>query len=233
MKNALRNFIFVTALILSFHSQAKVVNDEQLWVNINAWFKLNDKWQLYTEYQPRYMDNRKYLSLYFLRGMIVRKLDHGFSTGLGYAFVEFDNFPNPRYIHEDRFWLQLGHTYDWDKLNINNRTRFEQRNFRHDNMPGYRLRHMVKLTYSLSDTWKAIAWDEWFWNANDLSPKVRAHQGSIAEGFDQNRTFLGAGYAFGENKQHIVEVGYMYQYINGIAFDRGNNIASVTAILKF
>ncbi len=75
--------------------------------------------------------------------------------------------------------------------------------------------------------------DEWFWNATDLSPSAAAHQGALGEGFDQNRTFLGAGYAFGDNKQHIVELGHLYQYITGLKVDRGNNIISATVIMKF
>ena len=173
--------------LMSFRSRAEVIHDEQMWVNAHAWINLSEKWDLYGEYQPRYMDNRKYLSAYLLRGMLLRKFDHGLSAGLGYGFIEFDNYPNPRLIHEDRFWLQLGHGMSVGRLSINNRTRFEQRNFRHDDMPAYRFRHMLKGTYALTDSWRAVIWDEWFWNANDLTPSARSHQGAIAEGFDQNR----------------------------------------------
>ncbi len=62
----LKRSVCIFFILVSFQSKGRVVHDEQLWVNINAWFKLNDKWQLYGEYQPRYMDNRKYLSVFFI-----------------------------------------------------------------------------------------------------------------------------------------------------------------------
>ena len=225
----LRYKLFILCLLLnSSVVRSEVIKDDQAWINLNSFIKINDQWQAYLEVQPRWITGREYLGTTLYRAALDRKIGHGFSMALGYGFIEFTN---PRYFHEDRPFLQLMHVMDFGKWKMINRTRLEGRYFRGTVHPAIRARHLLRGIYSLAERWRIVAWNEWFWNGN--STQNSSHSYTIREGFDQNRFFLGLGYALGKDGQHLVELGYMNQYVNGLRFDRSNNVISSQFTFRF
>lgn len=225
--------VALLVLLTSFFcrpARAEVVHDEQLWVNLNAFIKVSEKWQVYGEYQPRFMENRDYLKTVLYRTAIEHLGENGFAYAIGYAFVEY---PNPQYFHEDRPYLQLFHAYDLGELKVINRTRLEGRFFNHADEGSYRFRHLLRGQYALSQSWRAILWNEYFWNANSIEPRRLGRTPVLREGFDQNRAFIGMGYAYGEIRQHLVEAGYMNQYVNVREFDRSNHTMFLQSTWRF
>jgi hypothetical protein len=194
-------------VIVSFSVSAKVVQDEQIWANMNAFINLKDNWQVYLEAQPRMIDDSSKNGTILYRGAVGKNLQHGFSAWLGYGFIEK---VNPTYLHEDRPFVQLIHGKDLnDNIRLINRTRFEGRYFRGGTRPAFRLRHLMRVQYRFSGSrFGLVAFDEWFWNPSS-TPSA-----GVREGFDQNRVFFGLSYAFGEKAQHLGEIGYMNHYVN-------------------
>ncbi len=203
-----------------------VQSDEQSWINLNSFIKINHHYQAYLEAQPRWINYHHYHGTTLYRAALGKNLSHGFSTWLGYGFVERTN---PSYLHEDRPFFQLMHGKDlFVGFRLINRTRFEGRYFRGQSAPAFRLRHLLRVQYRFPGSrFGSVASDEWFWHS-------ASHRSSgISEGFDQNRFFAGLSYSFGEAEEHLGEVGYMNQYINGPVSDSNNNVLALQVTLRY
>lgn len=212
---------FLPALALS-----RVVQDEQAWVNLNTFISLGNEWQLYLEAQPRFVEEHKKHGTTLYRGAIGKNIGQGFSLWAGYGFIERTN---PSYLHEDRPFLQVMHGHSLnDQLRLINRTRFEGRYFRGMSSPAFRFRHLLRGQYRFSGSrFGLVVWDEWFWNS------ASHKQSGISEGFDQNRAFAGVSYAFGEKDEHLGEIGYMNQYVNGRMNDGSNDVLAAQVTFRF
>ncbi len=222
----MKKIIAFLLLTISLSASAKVVPDEQIWANINTFVTLKNDWQIYLEAQPRIIDYSSKHGTSLYRGAVGKNLSQGFSAWVGYGFIERTN---PTYLHEDRPFVQLMHGKDLnDKFRLINRTRFEGRYFRDLTIPAFRLRHMLRVQYRFSGSrWGLVAFDEWFWNT------ASTPSASVSEGFDQNRAFLGVSFAFGEKAQHLGEIGYMNQYVNGRSADSRNDVLAMQFTFRF
>ncbi|HXH73927.1 MAG TPA: DUF2490 domain-containing protein [Bacteriovoracaceae bacterium] len=227
------SFLAPLLLLFAFTVKAETITDEETWVNLNAFVKLNEKWQIYGEYQPRFFDYQKYNGVVLHRGAIGRKVGHGFSAWVGLGLIVWNQRNQSKFPaknqHEDRPFLMLMHAKELGSWKITNRTRFEQRMFRHTDEGSRRLRHQLRGQYKFGDSpWAIAAWDEWFYNTNDIYPSARSHAPVTKEGFDQNRAFLGMAYLFGDKQQHIIETGYMNNYVHGPTRDRNAHVWMTT-----
>lgn len=235
MKNL---FILAAIALMANIAEAKTITDEQTWLNLNVFVKINDAWQGYVEYQPRFFDYQKYNGAVLHRGAIGRSIGNGFSAWLGYGLITWNQrtqskFPAKTH-HEDRPFLMLMHGKDLGNWKVSNRTRFEQRMFRHDNEASIRLRHLLRVQYKFDDSpWALAVWDEWFYNTNDIYPSSRSHGPVTREGFDQNRAFAGVAFFFGDKQQHMIETGYMNNYVHGATSDRNAHVWMTTAAGRF
>lgn len=218
-------FLFLLFL-LPLTSHSRVVPDEQVWVNLNAFINLKEKWELYLEAQPRIIAYSSKHGTTLYRGAIGKSVGRGFSLWLGYGFIERTN---PTYLHEDRGFLQLMHATNLsENFRLINRTRFEARTFRHQHGSAFRPRHMLRGQYRFSGSrFGLVAYNEWFWNSSSHTPS------GIREGFDQNRVFAGVSYAFGEKANHLGEVGYLNQYVNGRESDASNNVLAAQMTFRY
>lgn len=220
-------------LFSSLASKADTYTDEQTWVNLNAFIKMNEAWQSYIEYQPRFFDYSQNKGVTLHRGAIGRSIGHGMTAWAGYGFMTWDSRKNSKfpskYQHEDRPFLMLTHSWVKENFKMTNRTRFEGRFFRHDDDPSYRFRHLIRAQYMIEQSpWAVAAWNEWFWNANSIQPSAASHAPRLNEGFDQNRAFFGIAYFFGEDRKHMFETGYMNNYVNGTTRDRNSHVWMTT-----
>ena len=93
-----------------------------------------------------------------------------------------------------------------------NRLRLEQRFFALEGDSAHRMRHRLRLVYSLPDS-KAylIALDELFVYFNSIDDPGRL-QHSVQTGINQNRSYLGLGYKIMPNLN--VDTGYQLQYVH-------------------
>jgi hypothetical protein len=124
----MNKIVLFLLLIVSFSVSAKVVKDEQIWANMNAFINLKDSWQVYLEAQPRIIDDSSKNGTTLYRGTVGKNLQHGFSGSPGNGFIEK---VNPTYLHEDRSLVQLMHGKD-----LNDNVRLINR---------YRIRHLRRL----------------------------------------------------------------------------------------
>jgi hypothetical protein len=184
--------------------------DFQTWTNItaNGSFGLLDpglgKFRFWLEGQGRFGNDSTTLSQGILRPGLGYSLADNLSVWLGYAVIPTMEPFSAVSFNENRIWQQVLWTPQTAIGPITSRTRFEQRFTRAPDV-SYRLRQMVRLAYPLdfAPGFMLVGWEELFLNINST--------GAITAGFDQNRVFLGVGYAIDENLR--TEIGYMNQYI--------------------
>lgn len=233
-----KHLLFLMLFVTVSMAHAKVIRDEESWINLNAFFKINEFWQAYAEYQPRFFDHHKYNAVVLHRGAIGRNITKNLSAWAGYGLITWNarsqsKFPS-HVQHEDRPFLMLMHGKEFGNWKLNNRTRLEQRMFRYTNEASRRLRHLVRLQYKFDDNpWALAVWDEWFFNTNSITPSDRSNAPVTKEGFDQNRAFLGVAYYFGDKQQHVIETGYMNNYVNGASVDRNASVWMTTITGRF
>jgi len=200
-------------------SPARAAGDAQVWVPIQARIKLNDRWKVWLEGQPRIGGNG-------MRQQIIRTAVGYYPTPwwglyLGYGWQpSFNDFRNENRIYQE----SLVDRYLGD-LRIINRTRLEERFIEDVQGVSIRLRHMLRFVYPLerSKHWFLAMQDEPFVTFNDRRP------GGPFGGFDQNRAYAGIRYQF--TKAFAVELAYMNQYINKPPGDE--NVSSNNAVVTF
>lgn len=230
----------ITGLLLlsAFPTLADTYTDEESWLNLNAFVKVSEDWTVYGEYQPRFFDYQKYRGASLHRVALGRNIGNGFSAWVGYGIIEWatrtdSKFPS-KSQHEDRPFLQLMHVHDHGDWKFLNRTRYEDRIFRHDDEGSQRLRHLLRVQYKFGEKpWALVVWDEYFYNTNTIRPSTRSHAPVTKAGFDQNRAFIGGAYFFGEKQQHMIESGYMNNYVNGATRDRNAAVWMTTVTVRF
>ena len=235
MKKLLCGLLLLSSLNSSF---AETYTDEETWVNLNAFIKLNENWLGYLEYQPRFFDYSKYNAVVLHRAAIGRNIGHGFSAWVGYGMITWNDRKDSKFPsktqHEDRPFLQLIHNHDHGNWKFTNRSRYEDRLFRHDKDGSQRFRHNFRVQYKFNDSpWALAVWDEYFWNTNTIHPSRESHAPVTKAGFDQNRAFAGVAYFFGDKQQHMVETGYMNNYVNGATRDRNAHVWMTTITGRF
>lgn len=234
----MKRFIGIILLLGSMTAFADTYKDEQTWINVNAFFKLNENWKAYAEWQPRFYDYSKYNGVTLHRGALGRDIGHGFTLWGGYGFMTWndrkDSKAPAKNQHEDRFFGMLIHNHLAGQWKITNRTRYEFRQFRHDDEFANRMRHMVRAQYKFNNgPWAGAVWDEYFYNQNSIKPSRQSHGPVTKAGFDQNRAFVGVAYLFGESQQHTFETGYMNNYVNGARRDRQAHVWMNTLSFNF
>jgi hypothetical protein len=140
----------------------------------------------------------------------------------GYAWVHTSPIVGEDFA-EHRFWQQWTWAPSVGDTKFLHRSRFEQRWFEDSEGAALRWRQMVRAQRVLSTRpeWSLIAWDEVFFNLNDIDRVSHA-------GFDQNRAFLGVGYRRCPHDPIRTEIGYLNQLINASGRDDlMNHILSV------
>ncbi len=220
----MKKLFFALLVLVSLQVRARVVSDNQGWMNLNAFISAPRDWQFYLEVQPRFIEQRHDLGITLYRAAVGRTVAPGLSVWLGYGFIEYSH---PQDSYEDRPFLQLLHTHAFEKFKLTNRTRWEGRFLQNHTPPSSRFRHLLRLQWRtpLAVPIAVVVWDEWFWNSNSIKAGPQ-------EGFDQNRAFVGMGWLFGEEEKNIIELGYMNQYVNG-AVDRRNHVLAGQLTVRY
>lgn len=201
-------------------------HDTQLWTNVTATgaIKKHSPVKYWFEAQERWGDDISRLSQFLLRPGLGYQLTENTSLWLGYAWV-YTSWPfavNPH--DENRLWQQLlwAKTYATTKWMA--RSRLEERFISTNYHTAWRFRQLAKLTVPIdSSRYSLVGSEEVFIHLNDFN-----HQKN--QGFDQNRYFLGIGYAL--TRSLSTEIGYLNQYIRRInAPSYSGNCFSITVFL--
>jgi hypothetical protein len=141
--------------------------------------------------------------------------------GYGWIYTSRDGAPG---FDEHRIWEQLTWGRTVEANTYYSRSRLEQRFVETGDDVGWRFRQFLRLTRPLrSEQGLGLRiWDEVFFALNDTD-------WGGSSGFDQNRLFIGFGWAFDEHT--VLELGYLNQYLDR-AVDEMNNILSVQLLLN-
>ena len=216
------------ALVLACRAHADTIEDGRFWFNVNATGPTaveNLRW--YVELQPRWREEGAQLDQVLLRPALSYGLNEQASVWLGYAFVVTHPDGRPSF-DEHRYWQQFLYNFTpIHSLNIQSRTRLEQRHIEDSSDTGHKLRQMFRFTLPshINPKLQWVFYDEYFVNLNDTD------YGAV-RGFDQNRAFVGVNWAV--NKQANLELGYLNQYVNrSNNIDLENHVFSTTLFLKF
>ena len=225
---ALLKNLFVSLFICMQNvALAETEEDGSIWFNVNAQGKLpveNLNW--YAEIQPRWRAEGDHFDSLILRPGIFYKISSKSSAWAGYANVR--RHPAGRStVEENRLWQQF--LYNFDPIygvNLQSRTRLEERWLEGGSDTGYRLRQLIRLTkpLELQPRFLFVVWDEWFVHLNNTDWGAN-------KGLDQNRLFVGASWAIKPNA--LLEIGYLNQYVNMQDVNKMNHVFSSTLNLNF
>ncbi|MEO0398349.1 MAG: DUF2490 domain-containing protein [Pseudomonadota bacterium] len=167
----------------------------------------------------RYRDDASELGVSIIRPGVGWRVNKGLSLWAGYArVISRDN--QTALSKENRIWQQA--TYPIATLyggRLTGRTRLEQRLLNTGDDTGWRARQFVRYGRSFQGTdFSFIAWNELFIALNDTDWGAEA-------GYNQNRTFIGAGWQPSPSLR--LEAGYLLNHINlqGSPDATNNNIA--------
>lgn len=238
----LNKSIFISALTLSTllpvaTVSAKTATDSQTWGNVTAIGSLsiiNADWKKYKywlEGQGRFGNETSQFSQGMVRtGLGYILLDNDvdqLSLWLGYAWVPTEEPFAKTAFDEHRIWQQLLWSSKLPFGTLTSRSRLEQRFQPTGGDAGWRYRQLLKISAPIpfAPAFSLVATDEYFANINDTN-------WGAADGFDQNRGFVGIGYNV--NKNINTEIGYMNQYINRTNLPNlMDNILSVNLYLNY
>lgn len=192
----------------------------------------------YVEVQPRFVEDADHLGFVLWRPALAYYLTDWLTLWGGYAYVERYH---PSYAGEHRIWEQLqagGTLVESVGLSGLARLRLEQRMQEGQDPVAHRLRLLLRGSMPLGDptppSFYAVAWNELFIGLNTTHwGRPAGVEGSRAtanaiSGFDQNRSFVGLGFA--AMRQLRIEVGYLFQYVHtrGDRDDLGNHVLGLT-----
>jgi hypothetical protein len=228
-----KNKLFISFLLINLSfctnlcGKARYREDERIWLNQNMIGNLPiDNWRWYTEIQLRLRDKARYIDQVLVRTAVIYDLNNQTSLWLGFAEVTY--YPQATEIFkEHRIWQQILYNFKpVGGINIQSRTRLEERFFENAPSTYYRLRQMLRITApsNISSKLLLVVYDEGFFYLNDTNYGLK-------RGFDQNRAFAGINWALNDNMN--LEIGYLNQYIIDQIQDRMNHVFSAILFVVF
>jgi hypothetical protein len=188
-------------------AQRSAHNELQQWDTVVLTVPVADKFRVQLEGQARLGFNSEIntINRLIIRPSVGYQITPKLSMWQGYAWSPSWN-EKGELRDEHSIWEQLLYDTKWHRVDIRLRTRLEQRLIEHTaGQVGNRVRQMVRLSHPLGHT-KAyvVGYNELFVNLNGV------HNGPRG-GYEQNRMFVGLGYAF--NKHVALEGGYLLNHV--------------------
>ncbi len=199
------NRLFLAILILLTPAAAQIDDNAHAWFNYFGDHPVaKSRWGIHLEGQwRRHNVGLSWQQLLLRPGVNFQLTKNILLTG-GYAFVNtyrYGDFPFRENFPEHRFFEQVQFTNKIRKVEIQNRLRFEQRNFggyvaRYEN----RFRYMLRFNVPLKGKYYLGMYNEIFYNyGKNVTNNV----------FDQNRAYIAIGHPL--PKASRLEIGFMEQ----------------------
>lgn len=214
-------------LSLAVPAAARASHDEALWVNGTVSGRIAGPVVFFAEAQPRVGDGVSRLSQLLLRPALGVELSEAVTLFQGYAHVidPVDNGPD---LRENRLFQQL----TWNvgrigKLEVQSRTRLEERWRNDGDGMSLRARQMMRFEYPLAAGSRRAAI---VGSAEGFVGLTTAEWGG-EPGFDQLRTFVGVEIPLAGRS--TIEAGYLNQTRDAPGGDvRMTHIASVSVFIR-
>ncbi|MCQ8103396.1 DUF2490 domain-containing protein [Methylomonas sp. SURF-2] len=201
-------------LALSMSAQATPANDDMgVWISNTFQTDFGGSPYLaFLELHPRTRSDNSKFNQMIVRPLLGYKVTKKLQLWAGYTWQGEYNDQTDFELATNDIMEQLQWIDNWTpQLNFQYRFRLEQRLFAHEDDVGHRMRHRVRLVYSIPDS-KAylIALDELFVYFNDIETGRLSH--SVQSGVNQNRSYVGVGYKLAPFVN--VDTGYQLQYVH-------------------
>ncbi|WP_433831190.1 DUF2490 domain-containing protein [Flavobacterium anhuiense] len=238
--------LLVFLFFCSFFVSAQTDNTFTGWGAVFASYKLNEKFSIHFDGQLRSTDELEHVQSFIIRPGLNYHASKNIVLTIGYAYVG-----NRRVVEmvsdmvpEHRIWEQFIYNQRFKGghfTSLQHRIRLEERFIGKSYLKNgslvndgsefsLRLRYFLRTIFPLQQTENftdgafVSLQDELFVNL-DNAPTLT--NGGF---FDQNRAYTSLGWRF--NPKFDLEVGYMYQYINGRNVNVNNNIIQLAAYLR-
>ena len=169
----------------------------------------HSSFKYYLEPQLRLIDNNYVFNQILLLGGLGYQINTNMTVYLGPGWI-VSKTPQGNSTHENRLWEQLNWILvNTSNLNINSRTRLEERKDTNASQMAIRLRERVwmRVPFRNSDKYSFSIFNEVFLNLNHP-------QWVSLYLFEQNRAFIGVSTQ--ASKSTVIDVGYLNQYIHAI-----------------
>ncbi|OWK29109.1 DUF2490 domain-containing protein [Sphingomonas mucosissima] len=196
---------FLSCLSIAAPAAAQTSHDEALWVNGTVMGRIEGSVVFFAEVQPRIGDGVSRLSQLLLRPAVGVELSKAVTLYQGYARV-IDPVENGPDLREDRLFQQL--TWNVGKigrLEVQSRTRLEERWRSDGDGMSLRARQMMRFEYPLAAGVKRVAA---LGSVEGFVGFKSAEWGGVT-GFDQVRTFVGLEIPLPGTS--TIEAGYLNQ----------------------
>jgi Protein of unknown function (DUF2490) len=180
-------FVFVVG------AQSVYNNHISLWPAYYLRIGINEKWKVVNDVQVRNFASEPVVGLIAVRSGINYRINQQWNVTAGGAWFhqqQINNNKQKLISDELRLWEELRNEMQFNKWQLINQVRTEQRHFSNADGWAFRFRYRLEAHYSLDKKWKAIAGNELMWQSSRTS-----------EDWDQNRIWIGAEYAFDKNNQ--------------------------------
>jgi Protein of unknown function (DUF2490) len=211
---------------LFFPALAQTSHDEGVWLNATVMGSVKDRLIFFAEVQPRITEGASRVTQILLRPAIGWQVSPKLAVYQGYARV-IDPLDGRDRIEDRLFQQATWNVGNLGRLEVQSRTRLEQRWRNDGDGMSLRARQMLRFEYPLTDAERRVAalgWSEAFVGLKS------ADWGGVT-GFDQLRTF--AGIEVPLPGKSTLEIGYLNQTRDapGRAVNMAH-IASVTAFIR-
>lgn len=226
----------LTFVVFGLIGHAQTTIDDQLhgWVVYQGNHKLNEQWDLHTEYQWRRADGFADWQQSLARVGLDYKLNPNCTVTGGYAWVvsyPYGSQPIANRTNENRVWQQVILKQPIGNLQVQHRYRLEQRwiDTQFKQRMRYRVQVLIPLQKSFVDKKQGV-----FLNVND-EVFLGFGNGIGKNILDQNRCIGAVGYQF--NKDFSMQIGYLNQFViksDGLHMERNHTLwTSVVYNLDF
>ncbi len=157
-------------------------------------YEINNKWTLNTDIQARNFAKEPLLGLIAARSGINYRISNQWSVAMGGAWFHQQQLSANKVktiTDELRLWEEIKYEMKWNKWQVINQFRTEQRHWIKQEGVAFRFRYKLAGEYVITEKWKAMVGNELMWQ----SSKAR-------KDWDQYRIWLGGEYAF-DNKNQV------------------------------
>jgi Protein of unknown function (DUF2490) len=222
----MRPLFFPLALFAATPALAQTAHDEGVWLTGTLMGSIKDRLIFFAEVQPRITEGTSRVTQVLLRPAIGWQVSPKLALYQGYARV-IDPLDGRDRLEDRLFQQATWNVGNLGRLEVQSRTRLEQRWRNDGDGMSLRARQMLRVEYPLAETDRRVAalgWSEAFVGLKS------ADWGGVS-GFDQLRTFAGVEVPL--PGKSTLEIGYLNQTRDapGRAVNMAH-IASVTAFVR-
>lgn len=200
---------FFSVIFMNIQAQNSPENKLGAWYMYNGAHQLSDSFSLQTMAHFRYFETASEFQQGIYRLGLNYKTTPMFNFTLGLSYVETDTqYKNPsELLTEFRIYEDFNFNTNLTKLKLRHRFRFEHRFLELQGEKSLQnwIRYDLNAAYPLSPLWSIYAFNELFLN----------FEGDL---FSQNWT--GAGLLYKFNNHIKFKIGYFYQKLKNVGFDR-------------